>query len=186
MKNTSWTSWISPELSTAADALRAGGIELSIQIHVTCDDNFTTGEEDSSKECGCECDKSAGPCCCVTVDEEDRIREVVDEEGAPDSKNEKEIDVEVQSRSDESSSIKSGIKSKILPCARFHSGRPQFYELLWELLEQAEGETGVAVCGPLGLSADIRRTVVRCSDERAVHKGTGAQGVYLHCESFGW
>jgi hypothetical protein len=58
--------------------------------------------------------------------------------------------------------------------------------VLWELLEQAEGETGIAVCGPLGLSSDVRMTVVRCSDERAVHKGTGAQGIYLHSECFGW
>jgi ferric-chelate reductase len=35
VKNTSWTSWISPELSSAAKALRAAGIELSIEIHVS-------------------------------------------------------------------------------------------------------------------------------------------------------
>lgn len=185
VKNTSWTSWISRELNSAASALRAAGIELTIQVHVTCDDNFTTGEEDqSSPECGCECDKSLGPCCCVNVDDvNDSIHEIVDEKGQPVDR--KEVQINVKSRS-QSSSIKSGKRSKVLPCAEFYSGRPDFYELLWSLLENAGGETGVAVCGPLGLNSDVRRTVVRCSDERAVHKGTGAQGVYLHAECFGW
>lgn len=186
VKNTSWTSWTASELTSASEALRAAGIELSIRIHVTCDDNFTTGEENNSKECDCACDKSLGPCCCVNVDvDSDSIREIVDEKGVP-VDGQKDVRIKVQSRSNTSSSLKSGTKSRILPCATFQSGRPDFYPLLWELLEQAEGETGVAVCGPLGLSCDVRRTVVRCSDERAVHKGTGAQGIYLHSECFGW
>jgi len=82
--------------------------------------------------------------------------------------------------------LSEGTKSTILPCATFHSGRPDLYNLLWDILEQAEGETEVGVCGPLGLSADVRRTVVRYSDERRVHKGTGARGVYLHAKCFGW
>ena len=179
VKNTSWTSWTASELTSASDTLRASGIELSIRIHVTCDDHFTTGEEGESKECGCECDKSLGPCCCVNVEEEsDNIRELVDDE--------KDIKVQIQSDVDPSSKPKSGVKSMVLPCATFWSGRPDFYPLLWELLEKAEGETGVAVCGPLGLSCDVRGTVVKCSNERAVHKGTGAQGIYLHSECFSW
>jgi hypothetical protein len=118
---------------------------------------------------------SDGPCSCVDVD--------VGEKGQ--SVNLKDVQVSVNSRS-KSSSLKSGTKSSVLSCAEFHSGRPDFYELLWSLMANAEGETGVAVCGPLGLSSDIRRTVVRCSDERAVNKGSGAQGVYLHAECFGW
>ena len=186
VKNTSWTSWISNELTSAAAALLLSGIELSIHVHVTCDDNFTTGEEDqNSPECGCECDKSLGPCCCVNVEEEnDSIRDIVDEKG--ESVDNKGVQINVKSRSQSLSSLKSGKKSRVLPCAEFHSGRPDFYELLWSLLENADGETGVAVCGPLGLNSDVRRTVVRCSDERAVHKGSGAQGVYLHAECFGW
>jgi hypothetical protein len=44
----------------------------------------------------------------------------------------------------------------------------------------------VVVCGPQGLVSDVKGDVVGLSDERGVHKGTGAQGVYLHTESFGW
>lgn len=165
------------------------GVELEVRVYVTCDDKFTTGE-DESKECGCACDKSAGPCCCVGVSDSvstssgsDSIREVVSNEKGI-AQNEKGTAIKVKSRS--SSSLKSGTKSKVLPCAVFQSGRPDFYELLWGMLERAEGETGVGVCGPMGLGKDVRRTVVRCSDERAANKGTGAQGVYLHSEGFGW
>jgi hypothetical protein len=164
VKNTSWTTWISNELTAASDALAAAGIEVVIRIHVTCDVNFTTGsdsDDDKSRECSCECDKSLGPCCCVNIssNNEDRISEIeiADEKG-------------VQITTQASSSI----NSSRIPNADFQSGRPDFYPLLWELLEKAEGETGVAVCGPLGLSSDVRKTVARCSDERAVHKGTGS------------
>ncbi|KAK2791573.1 hypothetical protein FQN52_004764 [Onygenales sp. PD_12] len=69
---------------------------------------------------------------------------------------------------------------------RILSGRPDTREIIRKVLEAAEGESGVAVCGPPGLNDDVRQTVVSLSDERAVHKGTGAQGIYLHVESFGY
>ncbi|KAA8566943.1 hypothetical protein EYC84_010039 [Monilinia fructicola] len=54
------------------------------------------------------------------------------------------------------SSVNSGTRSSVLPCAVFHSGRPDFHPLIGELLEKAEGETGIAVCGPLGLNSKVR------------------------------
>ena len=76
------------------------------------------------------------------------------------------------------------IKRSWLPCADFCSGRPMLREILIELLEDADGESAVGVCGPVSMGAEVRRHVVRLSDERAIHKGTGAQGCYLHVESF--
>lgn len=64
------------------------------------------------------------------------------------------------------------------------AGRPAVRTLIEKQLDKAYGETAVVVCGPSGLSAAARMAVVGLSDERAVHKGTGAQGVYLHCEAF--
>lgn len=64
------------------------------------------------------------------------------------------------------------------------SGRPAVRALVGKQLEKACGETAVVVCGPSGLIDAARMAVVGLSDERAVHKGTGAQGVYLHCEAF--
>ncbi|KAJ5824890.1 Riboflavin synthase-like beta-barrel [Penicillium robsamsonii] len=65
------------------------------------------------------------------------------------------------------------------------SGRPKPRTIIRKVLEKAEGESAVVVCGPRGLADDVRRSVVSLSDERAVHKGTGAQGIYLHVENFG-
>jgi predicted ferric reductase len=69
---------------------------------------------------------------------------------------------------------------------RMISGRPHPRTLIRNALERAEGESAVVVCGPNGLAVDVRQSVVSLSDERAVHKGTGAQGIYLHVEHFGW
>lgn len=70
------------------------------------------------------------------------------------------------------------------PPVRLVSGRPQPKSIIRKVLEEAEGESAVVVCGPQGLQDDVRASVVALSDERAVHKGTGAQGVYLHIEGF--
>ena len=66
------------------------------------------------------------------------------------------------------------------------SGRPHPRSLLRKTLEQALGESAVVACGPQGLLDDVRSGVVKLSDERAIHKGTGAQGIYLHTESYGY
>lgn len=72
------------------------------------------------------------------------------------------------------------------PAIQIFSGRPQTKDIIRRSLEQALGESAVVVCGPHGLVSDVKQNVVELGDERAVHKGTGAQGVYLHTESFGW
>ncbi|EEH33443.1 hypothetical protein PAAG_04493 [Paracoccidioides lutzii Pb01] len=70
------------------------------------------------------------------------------------------------------------------PRIRILSGRPDSRGIIRKVLELGEGESSVVVCGPRGLNAAVRRIVVSLSDERAVHKGTGAQGIYLHVENF--
>lgn len=72
------------------------------------------------------------------------------------------------------------------PSIAILAGRPEIRNLVRRSLEQAWGESAVVACGPLSLVADVKHHVVALSDERAVHKGTGAQGIYLHTESFGW
>jgi hypothetical protein len=64
------------------------------------------------------------------------------------------------------------------------SGRPDLGDFIRYPVEQATGETCVAVCGGKSLTGHVRNAVVRLSDERAVHKGTGAQGICLHVEEF--
>ena len=199
VKNSSWTSWISEELSGAFTQLRASGIDVEIKIFVTCDDAFTESS-DTARKAGCQCDKSLGPCCCVRNSLPPTVDAVTEKERRQDSAS--------SSGQDEKSTTIPTITATIPPpnppcCnnkkkqqtstipttasfATLISGRPPVYDLLWNVLERAEGETGMAVCGPLGLNATVRTTVARISDERAVHKGSGAQGVYLHAEGFCW
>ncbi|KAI1828282.1 hypothetical protein F4861DRAFT_535244 [Xylaria intraflava] len=67
----------------------------------------------------------------------------------------------------------------------FHSTtRPDVSSFIREAVEATGGETGVAVCGGQSLVARVRTSVAKLSDERAVHKGTGAQGIYLHVEEY--
>lgn len=74
----------------------------------------------------------------------------------------------------------------IHPSITVYSGRPKTRDIIRRSLEQALGESAVVVCGPQGLVTDVKHDVCSLSDERAVHKGTGAQGIYLHTESFSY
>jgi hypothetical protein len=87
-----------------------------------------------------------------------------------------------------SSAPSASMKQKTLvhPSIAIYSGRPKTRDIIRRSLEQALGESAVVVCGPQGLVADVKQDVCSLSDERAVHKGTGAQGIYLHTESFSY
>ena len=64
--------------------------------------------------------------------------------------------------------------------------RPDLDPLVRPVVEEAWGETGILACGGAEFTGTIRNYIARLSDERAVHKGTGAQGLYLFCETYGW
>ena len=64
-------------------------------------------------------------------------------------------------------------------------GRPNLASFVQEPVEASAGETSVVVCGGKSLTSTVRNCVANLSDERAVHKGTGAQGIHLHVEEFG-
>ncbi|KAL8669141.1 MAG: hypothetical protein Q9168_006254 [Polycauliona sp. 1 TL-2023] len=151
----------------------------------------TTPQSKAGSSCG-----PNGVCCCTqTVEDEaaavesgrqchchcgDDSIEVVDERAI----SIKSFDMEKLA----SGATVEDIKSEILPgpAIPMLSGRPEPRKLIRETLEQAFGESAVVVCGPQGLVDDVRRSVVFLSDDRAVHKGSGAQGIYLHTESFGY
>ncbi|RPA99107.1 hypothetical protein L873DRAFT_1807345 [Choiromyces venosus 120613-1] len=84
------------------------------------------------------------------------------------------------------SSQNSSATTICLPPEHIFSGRPAIKTLMNKELEKALGESAVVVCGPAELIQKTRQVVVALSDERAVHKGTGAQGIYLYTESFSW
>jgi hypothetical protein len=63
-------------------------------------------------------------------------------------------------------------------------GRPEIGQFLRKPIEMTGGETAVTVCGGKSLVAKVRNSVAGLSDERAVHKGTGANGIFLHVEEY--
>jgi ferredoxin-NADP reductase len=65
-------------------------------------------------------------------------------------------------------------------------GRPTLDAILRPVIEEALGETGIFACGNASFMADLRNYTASTSDERAVHKGTGAQGLYLFTQTYGW
>lgn len=67
----------------------------------------------------------------------------------------------------------------------FHSAtRPDVANFIRGPVEATGGETGVVVCGGQSLVAQVRTSVAKLSDERGVHKGTGAQGISLYVEEY--
>ncbi|EFX02778.1 ferric-chelate reductase [Grosmannia clavigera kw1407] len=64
--------------------------------------------------------------------------------------------------------------------------RPDIDAFIRDAVVSTGGETSVVVCGGKSLVAKTRNSVARLSDERAVHKGTGAQGIHLHVEEYGF
>ncbi|KAG5918887.1 hypothetical protein E4U42_006709 [Claviceps africana] len=75
-------------------------------------------------------------------------------------------------------------RASTMDLVREYTSRFDIEALIREPIEQAWGETAVVVCGGKEIVARTRNSVSRLSDERAVHKGTGAQGIYLHVEEY--
>ncbi|KAH8125939.1 hypothetical protein FP744_10006252 [Trichoderma asperellum] len=171
IKRRSWISWVSEELRSAFDMLREAGIETVCNIHITCDDDIA-GDESAG---GCQCGEGCG-CCQV-------------QEQKQDSDSDQQTSLDKEKDAEESMAQVSRPQSRRtsdadLPYAEIQVGRPTFRNLLERRVCQAQGETAVAVCGPLGLSVAVRAAVVKVSDDLAVDKGNGISGVYMHIENF--
>ena len=192
IKNISWTTWISDELASAFGKLHDAGVAVEMKVFVTCDDTFTE-TSNTIKRNGCQCDDSLGPCCCVCGNSDPPNNDTskgndpsVEKANVAITESPKPPTPPCCNTNNEptTASFSSALSSSSF--ATFHPGRPDIYTLLSPFLETAQGESGIAVCGPLGLNMKVRNEVARISDERAVHKGTGAQGIYLHVEGFCW
>lgn len=105
-------------------------------------------------------------------------------EKAADSYSGKSVEDGLRSRNRNSCSSTSRNSTSTVDMVREYASRPDIEALLREPVEQAWGETAVVVCGGKEIVARTRNCVGKLSDERAVHKGTGAQGIYLHVEEY--
>ena len=175
IKSSTWIEWIADDFYNPVASLKAAGIAFDINIYVTCDEEMTDANTTSpstgrtvtisDQSSGCKCTNTEGPCCCT-------------------------VDISpIPSPTDCKSALPNPttcLSTRPSGPYTLHSGRPALEDLIWGLLDKAEGESGIAVCGPLGLGARCRRAVAGISDARGVHKGSGAEGVYLHVENYGW
>jgi predicted ferric reductase len=82
------------------------------------------------------------------------------------------------------SSSAPSVSDQPIICVRY--GRPKLDEHVRPVVEEAWGETGILACGGAHFTGQVRNYVAGLSDERGVHKGTGAQGIHLFCETYGW
>ena len=217
IKSLSHVSWLSSELQSALDALRAAGIDVNLRIYVTCDDAMTDADTTSgllgAKVSGCGCDRSLGPCCCTNVGQME-INSVVrafaqkrrgEEAGRDEKRGADDVITSISPPSFISGDKGKGSASAVVRAASsssssqhttndmntttIHPSRPNLPQLLHNIVAApgaVDGETGVVVCGSIGLSAAVRNAVVQVSDERAVHKGSGAMGIRLWVESYSW
>ncbi|KAM0363267.1 hypothetical protein ACHAO7_001563 [Fusarium culmorum] len=153
----------------AGRMVRAKGIAVSIHIAVTGSSDKTQGPVFVSRPESAESSRSSDSddiqpikgssgCCCSSG---------TDEKACP---------------SDSPCRVEKSISVPEL--IREYTCRPDIEAMIREPVEQAWGETGVVVCGGREIVARTRNCVSRLSDERAVHKGTGAQGIYLYVEEY--
>ncbi|RMY63666.1 hypothetical protein D0863_10373 [Hortaea werneckii] len=171
IRSESHLSWFGDKLTTLVERAQASRVDLRIVVHVTRDIL-----QDPSQDGG-------------------NVRELKQEQREP--------IVSVISRPDvcprEANLPASGTGKLALAAEQDHafrhqessmkvvSGkRPDVASLIRGPVEDALGETAVVVCGGPALTAQSRTFVASLSDERAVHKGTGAQGIYLFTETYGW
>ncbi|KAF1812674.1 hypothetical protein P152DRAFT_466528 [Eremomyces bilateralis CBS 781.70] len=150
---------------------------VPVQVHEVDSQSSDNDQDPQSNTGGC---GPSGCCCCAPTDASAPSEFVcrcgitpADSESRPSSAEPPKL-------------TKSSTSPSLHPSINLATGRPTPEPIIRAVLEKARGETGVLACGPLGMMDGVRGATVRLSDERAVHKGTGAQGIWYYGEGFGW
>ncbi|KAG9239158.1 metalloreductase [Amylocarpus encephaloides] len=212
VKKQSTIRWFATQLSSVirdVEALREQGhdVAVEISIYVTCDETITSGNShpngdrtgahvrvstsrpesplDEKKDYTtsiAEVSSSTSAtkeCCCTRI--------LTDEDAITALCNCASKRQQRDSTSSTSPSLQKSLSSNLVDLdIIILAGRPHIPNIIRKTAELALGEMAVAVCGPPGLVQCTRNAVVGISDDRAVHKGTGAQGIYVHAEVFGY
>lgn len=176
VKNKSQVGWFVKEIAEAMhtsspknekEKARGNGIITEASLYITCDNSLSVEKRKDLDEN----DASSGSQCCCILEGDSTTPE------PPTS----------QTCTCGATTLTEPQAGLSLPTSvHVQTGRPALRALVNTELEQARGETAVVVCGPTGLRVAVRREVTGLCDERAVCKGSGAHGVYLHVEGFGW
>jgi NAD(P)H-flavin reductase len=165
-----------PRLKEAVSKAEEIGIVLKISIAVTGEDGadlaeFSSHENPGSARLeGCRCGVDNDSITSINSSQTGSIRKGEDGSSKPFVTKEKEV---------KSCCCGTGRDAITYAC-----GRPDIADFIRQPVEASGGETSVAVCGGNSLVAVVRNLIARLSDGRAVHKGTGAQGIHLHAEHY--
>jgi ferric-chelate reductase len=170
VKSGSNLDWFTNEIAMALDLAQERGIQLDFRGFVTCDPSYITNFPVRRRP-------SQRSCCCT---------EKVIDTATPANKTDADsisIVSESLNSSEEMGKCSCGVSE--LP-VEVNGGRPDLRGILSRNFALARGETAVAVCGPEGLMARTGCLVAALSDERGANKGTGAYGITMYGEGFGW
>lgn len=197
VRNFSQMGWFEEDLNSTLRLAQCKGIDLVVQVFITNQSSPEKGPLEHGKEISppgrpkapegdsaSQIDLSSGPISSNTSDSE---------KGLP-------ADSSVFSSTTLRDPIVSGqqsTKSTISPAPSdsahnqpffvVHSGRPNSLDdLVRPTVEESDGETAIVACGSRSFMAQLRNYTAALSDERAVHKGTGAQSIFLFTENYGW
>ncbi|KAL7267396.1 ferric-chelate reductase Frp1, partial [Rhizina undulata] len=200
VKSRGQISWFAPEL---CGAVETGGIDIEASVYVTCDPSLTdrpSSTEPSQREEMFKISMQEELAVKIRVEEKEQKDEGVD--GLTDCEGAKCCCQDVIEDEDSEtlrkpcfcgatpSTMSTDEKGAVAPVKPLSPaaevclpeevsiipGRPAVKKLIRKELERARGESAVVVCGPRGLVDAGREAVIELGDERAVHKGTGAQG----------
>jgi NAD(P)H-flavin reductase len=170
-----------PRLEKALEAAREVGLQLKVTVSITGESDDSGLAEIMSHDEKSTGLRSATSGCQCGVDE---IESGPSSSSSSSSSTHKDSATSTKVRVVKEKEVKScccGIgKDKIM----YSCGRPDLAGFVRTAVEATGGETSVAVCGGNSLVAAVRNDVASLSNERAVHKGTGAQGIHLHAEHY--
>jgi NAD(P)H-flavin reductase len=169
-------SWFDDELQAITAAARAARLQLQITIHIT-QSSESDSDSDSSPP------QSSSQANSLTLTPEPSTsssRSASLTNPYPSEKDPKTVSPTAHEKEFLHNKHQSPTTA-----TRFAS-RPSVESMIRPPVEAAVGETAVITCGGAEITAQARTFVARLSDERAVHKGSGAQGIYLFTETYGW
>jgi ferredoxin-NADP reductase len=181
-------SWYQTELEALNAAACSSRLQLQITIHATQSsdsDDFAPLPSNSSSSSSSNSDTNTPPqqttTLSATSSSSSRATSLI---SPPNETDEKSNKIPTSTTHEKKTPFRAhGDKSSM---SVLSGSRPTVESMIRPAVEAALGETAVVTCGGAEITAQARTFVARLSDERAVHKGTGAQGIYLFTESYGW
>jgi NAD(P)H-flavin reductase len=178
-------SWYQTELQAINTAARSAGMQLQITIHITQSSASESDSDSASLP-----SSSSSSSCSNTPPQKSKTSTSTSSLPTPPNQPDKNNNPNPNSKlptsttHEKNSSFNNPHNPPI--STNTSSSRPTVESMIRPPVEAALGETAVVTCGGAEITAQARTFVAALSDERAVHKGTGAQGVYLFTETYGW